>query len=186
MHAASNCQQDVSSTSKKMSNRKISVDLNRVRAVHILTSSLTVRFLEGQPQYLEQKGFEVIIMSSPGEELSKAQHDGVQTVAVPMAREISPWSDLLSLWRTWRILLCLRPAITNVATPKAGLLGGIAAWLCRVPVRYYTLLGLRCETTVGLKRRLLLFTERIACLCAHRVICVSESLRQKAIDLDIV
>src|ERR1019366_7095376 len=31
-----------------------------------------------------------------------------------------------------------------------------------------------------------LLTERIACLCAHRVICVSESLRRKAIDLGIV
>ena|ERR1700676_4944 len=186
MQTVPNYQQERSSTAKKMNSRKISIEPNRVRVLNILTSSLTVRFLEGQPEYFEKQGFEVILMSSPGEELSKAQHDGVRTVAVPMAREISPWSDLLSLWRTWRILLCLRPAITNVATPKAGLLGGIAAWLCRIPCRYYTLLGLRCETTTGLKRQLLLLTERIACLCAHRVICVSESLRQKAIDLGVV
>ena len=32
----------------------------------------------------------------------------------------------------------------------------------------------------------MLLTERVACLCAHRVICVSESMRQKAIDLGIV
>ena len=80
----------------------------------------------------------------------------------------------------------LRPAITNVATPKAGLLGGVAAWLCGVPCRYYTLLGLRCETTTGLKREVLNAAERIACACAHRVICVSESMRQKAIELVLV
>ena len=171
---------------KEMNSRKISVEPSPIRVVNIVTSSLTVRFLEGQPEYFKKKGLEVILMSSPGEELSKAQYDGVQTVAVPMAREISPWSDLVSLWRTWRVLWRLRPAITNVATPKAGLLGGIAAWLCRIPIRYYTLLGLRCETTVGLKRKLLLLTERVACLCAHRVICVSESLKQKAIDLGVV
>ena len=162
------------------------MERNHVRVVNVVTSSLTVRFLEGQPQYFEKKGIEVVVVSSPGEDLSKVRRDGVQTVAVPMAREISPWKDLVSLWRLRKVISRLRPVITNVATPKAGLLGGIAAWLCRVPCRYYTLLGLRCETTTGLKRKLLLTTERVACLCAHRVICVSESLRQKAIELGIV
>src|SRR5208282_816394 len=60
------------------------------------------------------------------------------------------------------------------------------AWVLRIPCRCYTLYGLRCETTRGLKRGLLLLTERIACACAHRVLCVSESLRQKAIELRIV
>ena len=166
--------------------RSLSIEPNRVRVVNILTSSLTVRFLEGQPEYFEKKGFEIVVVSSPGEELSKAQREGVQAVAVPMAREISPWSDLVSLFRICRVLSRLRPAITNVGTPKAGLLGGIAAWVCRVPCRFYTLHGLRCETTTGFKRLLLLLTERIACLCGHRVICISESLRQKAIDLGIV
>jgi glycosyltransferase involved in cell wall biosynthesis len=166
--------------------QEISIDPNRVRVVNILTSSLTLRFLEGQPEYFEKKGFEIVVVSSPGEELSEAQRKGVQTVAVPMAREIAPWSDLLSLWRIWRVLSRLRPTITNVATPKAGLLGGIAAWACRIPCRYYSVIGLRCETTTGFKRKLLVLTERVACLCAHRVICVSESMRQKAIDLGIV
>src|ERR1039458_10320437 len=109
-----------------MNRRKISAERNRVRVVNVLTSSLTVRFLEGQPEYFEEKGFEVVVVSSPGEELSKARRDGVQTVGVPIAREISPWKDLFSLWRLQRIISRLRPAITNVATPKTGLLGGIA------------------------------------------------------------
>jgi glycosyltransferase involved in cell wall biosynthesis len=158
----------------------------QVRVVNILTSSLTVRLLEGQPEYFESKGFEFTVVSSPGEELSKARRDGVRTVAVSMAREISLWRDLVSLWRLGRVISRLRPTITNVATPKAGLLGGIAAWACRIPCRCYTVLGLRFETTTGLKRQLLLLAERVACLCAHRVICVSESLRQKAIEFGIV
>ena len=60
------------------------------------------------------------------------------------------------------------------------------AWVLRVPCRYYTLHGLRCETFAGLKRLLLLLAERTACSCAHQVICVSESLREKAIELGIV
>jgi glycosyltransferase involved in cell wall biosynthesis len=159
----------------------------RVRVLSAVTSSLSVRLLQGQLAYLQRAGFDVTLVSSPGEELASARMvEGVQTVSVPMAREISPWKDVLSLWKLWGVMRRLRPTITNVGTPKAALLGGIAAWACRIPCRYYTLLGLRCETTTGLKRLLLLLTERIACLCAHRVICVSESLRQKAIDLSIV
>jgi len=160
--------------------------MNGVRVVDIVTASVSVRFLEGRPEYFAGKGYEVTVVSSPGEELRKAEREGVRTVAVEMAREISPLRDLVSLWGLVRVLRRLRPAITNVATPKAGLLGGVAAWLCGVPCRYYTLLGLRCETTTGLKREVLIAAERIACACAHRVICVSESMRQKAIELGLV
>jgi glycosyltransferase involved in cell wall biosynthesis len=166
--------------------RDDSIERKYVRVVNMVTSSLSVRFLEGQPEYLAMKGYDITVVSSPGVELSKAQCDGVRTAAVPMNREISLWQDFISLWRLLSLILSLRPTITNVATPKAGLLGGLAAWLCQVPCRYYSLLGLRCETTTGFKRRVLLLTERIACACAHRVICVSESLRQKAIELRIV
>jgi glycosyltransferase involved in cell wall biosynthesis len=171
---------------KTMKTPNISPNAKAVRVLYIVTSSFSLRLLPGQLDYLQRAGFDVTIACSPGEELSKAKRDGVQTITVPMAREISPWVDLLSLWRLARTIWRICPTITNVSTPKAGLLGGIAAWACGTPCRYYTLLGLRCETTTGLKRMLLLWTERIACACAHRVICVSESLRQKAIDLGIV
>ena len=154
--------------------------------LNIVTSSLSLRFLKGQPEYFKKKGYEFVVVSSPGEELQEAQRAGIRSVAVSMAREISFWKDFVSTLQLIRMILRLRPAITNVGTPKAGLLGGLAACLCQVPCRYYSLLGLRCETTTGFKRRLLLITERIACACAHRVICVSESLRQKAIELGIL
>jgi glycosyltransferase involved in cell wall biosynthesis len=85
----------------------------------------------------------------------------------------------------WRIMRALRPAVTNVGTPKAGLLGGCAAWLAGVPCRFYTLRGLRFETSRGLKRQLLVIAERMACKFAHRVICVSQSLREKATALQL-
>ena len=103
-----------------MNTREISIEAHRVRVVNILTSSLTVRFLEGQPEYFEKKGFEVIVVSSPGEELNKAQRKGVQTVAVPMAREISPWSDLLSLWRTLASSLASPPGHHQCSYSQGG------------------------------------------------------------------
>jgi len=142
--------------------------------------------MRGQLRFLRQAGFDVSVVSSPGPKLYAAAADeGVKVYAVPMAREISGLSDLVSLWRLWRLMRRVRPTITNVGTPKAGLLGGIASCLSRVPCRVYTLRGLRCETSTGLKRWSLVLAERIACLCAHRVICVSDSLREKAIEIGI-
>ena len=103
-----------------------------------------------------------------------------------MEREISLTRDLRALWQLCRTLFKLRPTIVDASTPKAGLLTGIAALVTRVPCRVYTLRGLRLETAHGFKRSLLWIAERVACACSHRVICVSPSLRARAISLGLV
>lgn len=136
---------------------------------------------------MRDAGFDVIVVTAPGPGLlEECDLEGATPIGVPMVREIAPLQDLLSLWRLWRVMRRVRPDIANVGMPKAGLLGGIAAWLTRVPCRIYTQHALRYETTRGLKRRVLLLTERLACLCAHRVICVSKSLRQKVVEMGVV
>lgn len=158
-------------------------NLNRPRLVFGVNSSIALGFLQGQLQYFQQCGFDVTVLCPKPRrgEWEVPRPDGVPIVDVPMERGISPWRDFVSLCRLWRTMRSLRPAVTNVGTPKAGLLGGLAAWLNRVPCRFYTLHGLRFETTKGLRRRLLIFAERLACRLAHRVVCVSHSVREKAV-----
>ena len=158
-----------------------------VRTAFAVTSAMAWIFFEEMVRALRDGGFDPILMSSPGEQLDYiAEKAGVRHAAIPMRREIAPLSDLRSLWRLYRLMRQTRPTITNVGTPKAGLLGGLAAWLAGVPCRIYTLHGLRLETTAGWKRTLLRWTERLACSCAHRVICVSPSLRRRAVELKVV
>ena len=134
--------------------------------------------MRGQFAFLREQGFEVTLITSPHESLEAiAKREGINIIEIPIEREISPWRDLRALWRLYVILKKLKPQIMNAGTPKAGLLGNLAAWLCRIPVRIYTLRGLRLETVTGLKRQLLNATERIAAACAHQVIAVSPSLR---------
>jgi len=153
------------------------------RLVFVVNSPIALAYLQGQPRYFQGRGFDVTILcpSRREGEWEVALPDGISTVAIPMERKIAPLRDLLSLWRLWCAMRALRPAVTNVGTPKAALLGGLAAWLNRVPCRFYTLHGLRFETTRGLKRRLLICAERLACQLAHRVLCVSHSVQEKAI-----
>jgi glycosyltransferase involved in cell wall biosynthesis len=136
--------------------------------------------LRGQLGYLRENGFDVTVISSPGPELELvAEREGVRVVGVPMQREIDPWSDVVALKRLTRELRQLAPDIVNASTAKAGLLGMMAAAAIRVPIRVYLLRGLRLETEHGLKRTTLGMTEKIAASCASRVVCVSESLRER-------
>jgi glycosyltransferase involved in cell wall biosynthesis len=155
---------------------------------YVVTHAMTARILlEGQLRYLAGAGFDPVLVCSPGPELAGvAEREGVPVETLPMAREISPFRDLRALVGLVRRFRRLRPAIVNAGTPKAGLLGMLAARLAGVPVRVYTLRGLRLETARGAKRRLLLATERLACASAHRVVCVSASLRSRAVELGLV
>jgi glycosyltransferase involved in cell wall biosynthesis len=161
---------------------------NRPRLVIAVNSSIALGFLQGQPEYFQNSGFDVTVIrpEKRSGEWEVPRPDGVRVLEVPMEREISPVRDIRSIWHLWGMLRTLRPTVTNVGTPKAGLLGGFAAWLNRVPCRFYTLHGLRFETTTGLRRKLLILAERLACRFAHRVVCVSHSVREKAIASGLV
>jgi glycosyltransferase involved in cell wall biosynthesis len=150
----------------------------------VVNSSIAVGFVQGQLQYFQNRGFDVTLVRPERrkDEWEVPQPEGISIVETPIERKIALLQDLTSLWRLWRTMRALKPAVTNVATPKAGLLGGFAAWLNRVPCRFYTLHGLRFETTKGLKRRLLICAEKLACFFADRVVCVSHSVREKAIS----
>ncbi|HYW06546.1 MAG TPA: glycosyltransferase family 4 protein, partial [Longimicrobium sp.] len=75
----------------------------------------------------------------------------------------------------------IRPHIVHSHTPKGGLLGMMAAWMNRVPVRIYHIRGLPLMTATGRRRTLLRWTERVACSLAHQVLCVSHSVRDVAV-----
>ncbi|WP_315941278.1 sugar transferase [Deinococcus sp. Marseille-Q6407] len=153
-----------------------------------VTASISLGFLRGQVRLLRDRGWRAGVGSAPtvpGQLERFARQEGAQAYAVPMQREISPLSDLRSLWQMYRTLRHFRPAVTNVGTPKAGLIGGMAAVAARVPVRVYTLHGLRLETADGTKRRILNLTERVAMACAHQVVCVSPSLQQRVQELKL-
>ena len=114
-----------------------------------------------------------------------SQIAGVAAYEIPMARAISPVADLVALVRMVRLLYRLKPDIVEFSTPKAGLLGSVAAWICGIPVRIYFLRGLRLETAPTIKRAILLWLERIAAACAHVVVANSGSLRERARALGI-
>ncbi len=151
-----------------------------------VTSAQTCLILRDRLTALREAGFRVTLIASPGSLMFElALHEGVEPVAVPMARAISPVRDAISLLRLWRVLRSARPDVVEFSTPKAGLLGMLAAVAAGVPKRVYLLRGLRLETASGIKKTILGLAERISAACAQTVLCTSASLRAQALALRI-
>jgi glycosyltransferase involved in cell wall biosynthesis len=164
-----------------------SPSLRPPRLLYVVTHPVTAdSLLRGQLAYFRERGFEVAVIASPGPELDRvAAREQVRTIAVPMSRPIDAARDPVSLARLAFAMRAVAPDIVNASTSKAGLLGMSCARALRVPHRVYLMRGLRLETTSGALRRVLATTERIACACAHDVICNSESLRAAALAAGI-
>jgi glycosyltransferase involved in cell wall biosynthesis len=154
----------------------------RPTLVNILTDPMSFWLIQGHARLMSRAGFDVHMISSPGElaEQSSAR-EGAGFHPVSMARRIAPWRDLGSLGRLCATLRRLKPQVVVAGTPKAGLLGTIAAWVLRVPVRIYYVHGLPLLTARGVRRHILRATERLACAAATHVVCVSPSMRRELI-----
>lgn len=140
--------------------------------------------MDGQLAFMREAGFDVTVIASPGELLERtAAREGVRAIGVPMSRELSPAQDAMALAKLTRVLRSLKPTIVNAGTPKAGLLGVLAARLCRVPVIVYLLRGLRFEGAQGATRLVLAAAEHVAGGLSDRVFINSSSLRDRFTSL---
>lgn len=158
-------------------------DASPVRLLHITTVPESLGFLAGQAGYMRARGFEVHVMSSPGDMLhSFAAEEGVIAHPVDMPRRISPGSDLRAVAAIRATMRAMRPHIVHAHTPKGGLLGTLAARFAGVPVRIYHIHGTPFLTAQGARRALLLASEVCACRAASRVLCVSQSVRELVVS----
>lgn len=151
--------------------------------VHITTAPQSLyNFFCGQIRYMVEQGYEVHGISSPGNLLDQfAAREGAIPHAINMPRAISPLRDLVALWQLCALLIKIKPDVIHAHTPKAGLLGMIASFIVRVPVRIYHVHGLPYLTASGIQKMLLMVTEIVSCKLAQRVLFVSQSVRKVAI-----
>ncbi len=127
---------------------------------------------------------EVCVVSSSGHELDELAEDlPVRTEIIEMARDIAIVHDFRALALWIKLLRRERPELVLTATPKAGLLGQIAARLTGVQCRVYFLGGLRLEGATGWHRSLLVAMEFLTCAASTRVVANSPSLASRALEL---
>lgn len=128
-------------------------------------------------RYMHKNGFNVISISADGDERREViSREGISHIIIPLKRTISPLSDLRSLIKLIFVILKEKPIIIHTHTPKAGLIGMLAAKLTGVNLKIHTIAGLPLMTATGSKRKLLEFTERLTYWAADYVLPNSNSI----------
>lgn len=126
--------------------------------------------IPGQLAFLARH-LDVLAVASGKEAMAAVgEREGVRVEAIAMRRRFSPFSDLVSLLRLYRLFRRERPLIVHSMTPKAGLLSMAAAWLAGVPCRIHTFTGLVFPARLGVSRAFLVWIDRLICSLATRVV----------------
>jgi glycosyltransferase involved in cell wall biosynthesis len=99
----------------------------------------------------------------------------IKVISVRMERNISLWVDLLALIRLVIVLRRSKYDIVHTLSPKSGLLGIVASWLVRVPIRVHTFQGEVWLTRKGFLRALLKLMDRLLVKCSTHLLVVSSS-----------
>ena len=107
-------------------------------------------------------------------------------VPVGIERAILPWQDLLALVALYKSFVVNKPDAVHTITPKAGLLGMVAAWLARVPVRVHSFTGQVWVTRRGPMRWLLKAADKCIAALATDVLVDSPSQRTFLIEQGVV
>jgi glycosyltransferase involved in cell wall biosynthesis len=116
------------------------------------------------------------------------QQRGIDVVVEPVRvlRHIAPLADIKALWNLYWRLKRSAPYAVHTITPKAGLLGMVAAWLARVPLRVHSFTGQVWVTQTGFKRWLLKTADKCISAMATDVLVDSPSQRAFLIEQGVL
>ncbi len=160
--------------------------MKKIKIFRLTTVPLTLKLLlKNQLRFLSNN-FEIVAISSPGEDLHEVKRrEGINVIPLKINREIHIIQDIISLLK----LLCLfyrkKPDIVHSNTPKSSLLSMLAARILYIKRRVYTVGGLRFEGEKGLSKLFLILFEKFTCSLASHVLCESIGVKKKLISIGV-
>lgn len=151
-----------------------------IRLCIVATIGKSIQILyAGRLEYFLANGFEVTVACAPSEVDEAIRGRGVHLKTFPLTRAVTPWSDLQALLRMIRFLRAQSFDLVEVSTPKAALVGSLAAWIARCPCLIHILHGLVYEGKGGPLGAILRAATWIPCLLADVTFAVSASVREQ-------
>ncbi|MFC5623389.1 glycosyltransferase family 4 protein [Algoriphagus winogradskyi] len=141
------------------------------KLIRITTVPISLKLLlAGQMKFMREQGWDVLMVSADGREVPKlVKEEGARHEVIPFTRKITPFQDLKCLWQLYQLIKKEQPDIVHTHTPKAGLLGMIAAKFAGVNIRIHTLAGIPYMAAEGGKKSLLEKMEKITYSYASHV-----------------
>jgi glycosyltransferase involved in cell wall biosynthesis len=125
-----------------------------MRIAQVTTADMAIQYLLlNQIRAFEKAGYQVTAVCAPGPGVDSLRKQGLQVHTVAMERELSPLRDLQTLARLIRYFRSQRFDAVITHTPKAGLLGPLAARLAGSPLVIHTVHGFLFHDRMPLLRR---------------------------------
>lgn len=151
----------------------------KIKLLRISTVSHSLNILlKGQLKFMEEKGLNVSTCCSYSEDIEKFKaREKVSYYNVFISRHITPITDLKSLIGLIKVIRDFHPDIVHTHSPKAGILGMLAAKIANVPCRIHTVAGLPLTDVQGWKFYLLKYVEKLTYACANYVLPNSMNLK---------
>ena len=156
---------------------------NNVKILHIITVSFVINHFFGrQFLYLKEKtGNEYHLGCTPSEDFIEFSNElGYIPFEVEITREISPLKDLRAIIKIYRYIKINKIDKVVGHTPKGGMVAMIASFIANVSERVYFRHGIIYETSTGFKRFLLKNIDRLTGFFATKVVCVSNSVKERS------
>ena len=157
--------------------------MKETKIIRITTVPISLeKLLENQAKYFKNY-FNIIIVSSQKDKLVEiGKQQGVNVFFIPFTRKITPIKDIIATYKLYRYLVKEKPTIVHTQTPKAGIVGMLASFLAKIPVRMHTVGGLPLMESKGFKRILLNYVEILTYALATNVYSNSFGLLKFIID----
>lgn len=153
--------------------------LRGIRVARVSTIPFsTVTQLCPQLEAIKQAGGQLTVITSDdelGDELRQLDYCTFKPIYI--AREISIFSDIVTLFKLWQLFRSQRFDIVHSITPKAGLLCAIASRLARTPIRLHTYTGQPWITMQGIKRNIVKFCDKLTAILNTQ--CYTDSFSQR-------
>lgn len=145
----------------------------------VTTSPIVVRFFLLPHLRRLVLAFDVtLVVNSECDEILGDLAGSLHTVIIKVEREISPWHDCLAVAKLAALFRRERfDAVVTIA-PKAGLLGGIGAFLARTPYRCHIFQGEVWASRHGIMRWMLRKADQVTATLATEVLVVSATERE--------
>jgi glycosyltransferase involved in cell wall biosynthesis len=144
-----------------------------IRICIISTIPSTIKaFFGEQLTYLTENGFDITVVTSSA--ISLQDYGGslpkcIKLSTIKMSRTINPLDDFRAFREILKLIRIGNFDIVQYVTPKAALLGSLASWWAKVPVRLYLMWGLYYVTQTGFKKVIFKTIEKIVCSCSTTI-----------------
>jgi len=151
--------------------------MKKARICIIASSPLVVHFfIRGHIKALMEI-YDVTLLTNPENDAYTPSLEDLKINLIPIdiKRKVSPWADLVVLFKLFLFLRRRKFDLVWAVAPKAGLLGMLAARLANIKVRLFIFQGEYWASRTGLWRLFLKLMDKVTATTANYLLAVSQS-----------